>query len=69
MDEEPQPVLDYWNDVDREMLALYGVDTMAGQHPTADEIAQGQEDGRTPRQFALWVGETYGLKPNSREAA
>jgi hypothetical protein len=69
MDEEPESLMDYWNAVDREMLSLYGVDTMAGPHPTAEEIAQGQEDGWTPRQFALWIGETYHLKKKSGEAA
>jgi hypothetical protein len=69
MDEEPESFIDYWDAVDREMLALYGVDTMASPHPTADEIAEGQEDGSTPRQFAIWFGEKHGLKPKSGEAA
>ena len=69
MDEEPESLMDYWNAVDAEMLALYGIDTMAGEHPTADEIADAQDEGWMPKEFALWVGETYDLKKKSGEAA
>jgi hypothetical protein len=52
--------IDYWNAVDRQMLRLYGIDTWdAGIQP--DTLAEAQEDGDTPKAFALWFGEKYGL--------
>jgi hypothetical protein len=52
--------IDYWNAVDREMLTLYGIDTMdAGTEP--DMIADAQDGGWTPREYVLWFGEKYGL--------
>lgn len=54
------PFLDYWNEIDTQMLALYGIDTMdAGT--TVAMIADAQDDGWTPWDFVHWFGEKYGL--------
>lgn len=54
------PFIDYWEAVDREMLALYGIDTTdAGTEP--DMIADAQDGGWTPGEYVLWFGEKMGL--------
>ncbi|MGH7193044.1 MAG: hypothetical protein ACREJM_05840 [Candidatus Saccharimonadales bacterium] len=52
--------MDYWHAVDREMLAIYAIDTGdAGIEP--DQLAGAQDDGWSPKEFVLWFGEKYGL--------
>jgi hypothetical protein len=52
--------IDYWNAVNRQLMSLYGIDTWdAGIEP--DMLAEAQEDGDSPKTFALWFGEKYGL--------
>ena len=59
-DDEPQPFMDYWNEVDAAMKKLFGIDTWdAGIE--ADRIAAAQDEGDTPEDFALWWGEKSGL--------
>jgi hypothetical protein len=58
--DEAMSFLCYWNQIDREMLRVYGIDTMdAGTEP--EMIAAAQEDGWSPREYVLWFGEKYGL--------
>jgi hypothetical protein len=42
------------------MLKLFGIDT-ADAGIEADSIAQAQEGGDSPQDFALWFGEKYDL--------
>ena len=56
----PMAFIDFWNAVDDQLSALYGIDTWdAGIEP--DMLAEAQDDGWTPRQYVLWFGEKYGL--------
>ena len=58
--ENAQAFMDYWNAIDCEMLAIYGIDTEdAGTE--AAIIAEAQDDGWTPREYVLWFGEKYCL--------
>ena len=52
---------DYWDSVDAVMLKFYGIDTMDIDPLTADMIAQAEEDGWTPEEFALWCADQFGL--------
>jgi hypothetical protein len=58
---EPMSFMDYWEAVDAAMLKLFGIDT-GDAGIEADLIADAQEGGQTPEDFALWFGEKYGLK-------
>jgi len=59
--EEPESFMDYWNGVDAALMKHFSIDTSdAGIEP--DMLAGAQEEGQTPEQFALWLGEKYGLK-------
>jgi hypothetical protein len=52
--------IDYWNEIDRQMLAIYAIDTgHAGIPP--EMMADAQDASMTPREFVLWFGEKYGL--------
>ena len=63
-DQEPQSFMDYGNEVDAVLMKLFGIDTGdAGIEP--DQIAGAQEEAETPKDFALWFGEKYGLKMRS----
>jgi hypothetical protein len=53
--------IEYWHEIDTQMLALYAIDTMDAGTP-ASMIAEAQDDGWTPKEFVLWFGEKYGLK-------
>jgi hypothetical protein len=60
MSNEPTPFIDYWDAVDTAMFRLFGVDTAdAGIDPAP--IAEAQENGWTPAEFARWFGEKYDL--------
>ena len=60
MTAEPVSFMDYWEAVDAAMLKLFAIDTTdAGIE--ADLIAAAQEEGQTPEDFALWLGEKVGL--------
>jgi hypothetical protein len=58
---KPDPVfLEYWNEVDDLMVALYGIGTDdAGIKLQA--IAEAQDAAWTPREFVLWFGEKRDL--------
>ena len=58
--EEPISFIDYWDALDAAMLKLFGIDT-ADAGIEADSIAQAQEGGDSPQDFALWFGEKYDL--------
>jgi hypothetical protein len=57
---EPISFIDYWDALDAAMLKLFGIDT-ADAGIEADSIAQAQEGGDSPQDFALWFGEKYDL--------
>lgn len=62
MNDEPVPFIDYWDSVDDALLKLFGIDTAdAGIEP--DLIANAQDAGETPEEFARWFGEKHGLSP------
>jgi hypothetical protein len=52
--------MDYWDAVDAQMLRLYGIDTLDAGIETYP-VAEAQDAGWTPREFALWFGEKYDL--------
>ena len=56
--EEPISFIDYWDALDAAMLKFFGIDT-ADAGIEADRIAQAQEGGDSPQDFALWFGEKY----------
>jgi hypothetical protein len=58
--EEPISFIDYWDALDAAMLKFFGIDT-ADAGIEADRIAQAQEGGDSPQDFALWFGEKYDL--------
>jgi hypothetical protein len=52
------PFMDYWDAVDEAMVKLFGIDTTdAAMEP--DLIAAAQEEGQTPKDFALWCGKMF----------
>ena len=54
------PFIDFWDAVDDQLMALYAIDTWdAGIDP--DMLAEAQDDGDTPKAFAIWFGEKMGL--------
>jgi ATP phosphoribosyltransferase regulatory subunit HisZ len=57
---EPLSFMDYWEAVDAAMLKLFAIDT-GDAGIEADLIAAAQEEGQTPEEFALWLGEKAGL--------
>lgn len=65
---EPLPFIVYWDAVDSLMEETYGIDTGdAGIDP--DLIAAAQDDGQSPKDFVLWLGEKYSLTPLSEFTA
>ena len=60
----PMAFIDYWDAVDDQLEALYGIDTWEPAIEP-DTIAEAQEDGDAPRTFALWFGEKMGLTKTS----
>jgi hypothetical protein len=58
--DEPEALIDYWDVVDAAMMKLFGVDTWdAGVE--LDLIAEAQENGDSPEEFAVWFGRSHGL--------
>jgi hypothetical protein len=63
--EEPESFMDYWTAVDAALMKHFSIDTSdAGIEP--DVLAGAQEEGQAPEDFALWLGEKYGLKTLSQ---
>ena len=60
MTDEPTPFIDYWNALDAALLRFFGIDT-ADTGLTAEQIAEAQEEGRTPEDLARWYGDKYDL--------
>ena len=68
VDQEPQSFMDYWNEVDAALMKHFGIDT--GDAAIEPNMLTGaQEEGQTPKDFALWFGEKYGLKTLSEFTA
>ena len=60
MTKHPTPFIDYWRAVDAALMRHFGIDT-ADAGIEADLIAESQEAGDTPEDFAHWYGEKYDL--------
>ncbi len=59
-DEQPQAFIDYWHAVDAALMRHFGIDT-ADAGIEADLIAEFQQAGDTPEDFAHWYGKKYDL--------
>lgn len=60
MTKQPTPFIDYWRAVDTALMRHFGIDT-ADAGIEADLIANFQEAGDTPEDFAHWYGKKYDL--------
>ena len=58
--DEPMSFIDYWDAVDDKMMELFGIDTIDADCDEND-IAECQESGWSPLQYAEWYGEKYNL--------
>ena len=62
MTREPKSFIDYWDNVDLELMRLFGIDTFAAQIG-AGIISAARDAGWTPEDLALWYGRDNGLTP------
>jgi len=60
MTKQPTPFIDYWRAVDATLMRHFGIDT-ADAGIEAKLIAEFQEAGDTPEDFAHWYGKKYDL--------
>lgn len=60
MTKQPTSFINYWQAVDAALMRHFGIDT-ADAGIEADLIAQSQEAGDTPEDFAHWSGKKYDL--------
>lgn len=64
MEKEPESFMDYIDHIDACMMDMWGIDTTdAGIE--MDNLAQAQENGEKPEEYAKWYGQKYDLTPRS----
>jgi hypothetical protein len=59
--DEPIAFIDYWDAIDAALLKFFAIDTCDARIGS-DWIAAAQEEGQTPEEFALWIGQERGLQ-------